>query len=75
MCETVFTWNEMDTGKRVCFVVHSPSETSSDCSVRSLAELEWGGTIMEKESPVEEKVLSSTPVMRAPSAEQGTHRV
>lgn len=46
--------------------------TSSDCSVRSLAEFELGSTIMEKDSPVEEKVVSSTPVMRAPSAKQGT---
>lgn len=38
-----------------------------------MAELDWGSTIMEKDSPVEEKVVSSTPVMRAPSATRGTH--
>lgn len=53
-------------GARVRVVVHSPSETSSDWSVRSLAELEWGSTIMEKALPVEEKVVSSTPVIFAP---------
>jgi len=36
----------------------------------------WAGvgvrsTIIEKDSPVEEKVWSSTPVMRVPSAKQG----
>jgi group I intron endonuclease len=35
-----------------------------------LAEFEFGSKIMEKESPVEENVVSSTPVMRAPSAKQ-----
>jgi len=62
----VFTWNQSDMGARVRVVVHSPSETSSDWSVRSLSELELGSTIMEKESPVEEKVVSSTAVILAP---------
>tara|TARA_B110001452_G_scaffold123218_1_gene102158 strand:- start:260 stop:421 length:162 start_codon:yes stop_codon:yes gene_type:complete len=38
---------------------------------RYRAEAKANSPIMEKESPVEEKVVSSTPVMRAPSAEQG----
>lgn len=42
------------------------SETSSFCSVRSLAMLALGATIIEKGSPMEEKVLSSTPVILAP---------
>ena len=46
-CETVFAWDQSGMGARVCVGVHSPSETSSDWSVRSLAELEWGSTIME----------------------------
>ena len=62
----MFTWNQSDMGARVRVVVHSPSETSSDWSVRSLSELELGSTIMEKESPVEEKVVSSTAVILAP---------
>ena len=41
---------------------------------RYRAEAKANSPIMEKESPVEEKVVSSTPVMRAPSAKQGTHR-
>ena len=51
-----------------------PSETSSDCSVRSVDEFELGRTIMEKASPVEEKVVSSTAVIRAPSAAHDTTR-
>jgi len=66
----VFTWNQSDMGARVRVVVHLPSETSSDWSVRSLDEFELGSTIMEKLSPEEEKVESSTAVIRAPRAKQ-----
>ena len=41
---------------------------------RDRAEAKANSPIIEKESPLEEKVVSSTPVMRAPIAKQGTHR-
>lgn len=41
---------------------------------RDRAEAKANSPIIEKESPLEEKVVSSTPVMRAPIAKQGTPR-
>ena len=43
------------------------SETSSFCKVMAVCELASGVVMLAKLSPVMEKVLSSTPVMRVPT--------
>lgn len=55
-------------GVRACRGRRLPSETSSACSSLTREDSQLGRIIVENDSPVDEKVESSTPVTRAPAA-------